>query len=105
MGFDNLGYPMAGNEKVITADQGGRINLGKSRAGLSFRLVEQGSLLVLEPVETVHLPPSEAWLFRNRDALGSVRRGLEQAAAGNLVEGQGPDLDAAHALAMAFHPC
>ena len=88
---------------MITADQGGRINLGKSKAGLSFRLVEQGSLLVLEPVETVHLPPSEAWLFRNRDALGSVRRGLEQAAAGNLVNS--PDLDAAHAIAMAFPPC
>ena len=93
---------MASNEKVITADQGGRINLGKSRAGLSFRLVEQGSQLVLEPVETVHLPPAEAWLFRNRDALSSVRRGLEQAAAGNLVEG--PDLHAAHALATAFPP-
>jgi hypothetical protein len=93
---------MASNEKVVTADQGGRINLGKSKAGLSFRLVEQGSLLVLEPVETVHLPPAEAWLFRNKDALNSVRRGLEQAAAGNLVNG--PDLDAAQALAMAFPP-
>jgi hypothetical protein len=48
---------LAGNEKVITADHGGPINLGKSRAGLSFRLVEQSSLLILEPVETVHLPP------------------------------------------------
>ena len=94
---------MASNEKVITADHGGPINLGKSRAGLSFRLVEQSSLLIMEPVETVHLPPSEAWLFRNKDALNSVLRGLEQAAAGNLVEG--PDLDAAHALAMAFPPC
>jgi hypothetical protein len=35
--------------------------------------------------------------------LNSVRRGLEQAAAGNLVNG--PDLDAAQALAMAFPPC
>jgi hypothetical protein len=49
---------MASKEKVITADQGGRINLGKSRAGISFRLVEQGSQLILEPVETVHLPHS-----------------------------------------------
>jgi len=50
---------LAGNEKVITADHGGPINLGKSRAGLSFRLVEQSSLLILEPVETVHLPPDD----------------------------------------------
>jgi hypothetical protein len=94
---------MPSNEKVGTADQGGRINLGQSRAGHSFRLVEQGSQLILEAFETVHLPTSEAWLFRNKDALASVRRGLEQAAAGNLVEG--PDLGAAHALAMAIPPC
>jgi hypothetical protein len=90
-------------EKVGTADQGGRINLGQSRAGHSFRLVGQGSQLILEPVETVHLPPSEAWLFRNKDALASMLRGLEQAATENLVEG--PDLDTAHALAMAIPPC
>ena len=91
---------MADAEKVVTADQGGRINLGKSRAGLSFRVLEQGSQLILEPVETEHVPAAEAWLFRNTEALASVRRGLEQAAAGKLVEG--PDLDAAHALATSF---
>jgi hypothetical protein len=91
---------MATAEKVVTADQGGRINLGKTRAGRSFRVLEQGSHLILEPVETVHVPAAEAWLFRNSEALSSVRRGLEQAAAGNLVEG--PDLDAAQALATSF---
>jgi hypothetical protein len=92
---------MADAEKVVTADQGGRINLGKSRAGSSFRVLEQGSShLILEPVETVHVPAAEAWLFRNSEALSSVCRGLEQVAAGNLAEG--PDLDAAHALAISF---
>ena len=91
---------MADADKVVTADQGGRINLGKSRAGCSFRVLEQGSHLILEPVETVHVPATEAWLFRNREALSSVRRGLEQVAAGHLVEG--PDLDAAHTLATSF---
>jgi len=33
---------MADADKVVTADQGGRINLGKSRAGCSFRVLEQG---------------------------------------------------------------
>ena len=91
---------MADSEKVVTADQGGLINLVKSRAGLSFRVLEQGSHLILEPVETVYVPTAEAWLFRNSEALSSVRRGLEQVAAGNLAEG--PDLDAAHALATSF---
>jgi hypothetical protein len=91
---------MADAEKVVTADQGGRINLGKSRAGCSFRVVEQDSHLILEPVETVHVAAAEAWLFRNREALSSVRRGLEQVAARNFVEC--PDLHAAHALATSF---
>ena len=52
---------MADAEKGVTADQGGRINLGKSRAGRSFRLLEQGNHLILEPEETVHVPASEAW--------------------------------------------
>ena len=38
---------MADAEKVVMADQGGRINLGKSRAGRSFRLLEQGNHLML----------------------------------------------------------
>ena len=84
----------------VTADQDGRINLGKTRAGRSFRVLEQGSHLILEPVETVHVPAAEAWLFRNTEALASVRRGLEEVAAGNLVEG--PDLRAAHALVTSF---
>jgi hypothetical protein len=71
---------MAGGEDVVTADQGGPINLGKSKADCSFRVLEQGSHLILEPVETVHVPATEAWLFRNRQALSSVRRGLEQVA-------------------------
>lgn len=91
---------MTDAEKVVTADQGGRFNMGKSRAGRSFRMLEQGSHLILEPAETVHVPAAEAWLFRNSEALSSVCRGLEQVVAGNLVEG--PDLDAAHALATSF---
>lgn len=54
MGFANLGFPhgqqglpIASNEKVITADQGVRINLGKSRAVLSFQLVEHDSQMIL----------------------------------------------------------
>ncbi len=91
---------MADAEIIVTADHGGRISLGNSTEGRSFRVLEQGSHLILEPVETVHVPAAEAWLFRDKEALSSVRRGLEQVAAGNLLEG--PDLDAGHALATSF---
>jgi len=42
-------------------------------------------------METVHVPTTEAWLFRNTRARGAVRRALEQLAAGAIVEGL--DLD------------
>ena len=36
--------------------------------------------IILDP--QVSIPASEAWLFRNPDALAAVRRGLEEAGAG-----------------------
>jgi len=40
----------------------------------------------LKRIETVLdlIPPTEAWLYRNKKALESVRRGLRQAAKGKL---------------------
>jgi len=40
----------------------------------------------LKRIETVLdlIPPSEAWLYRNKKALESVQRGLKQAAKGKL---------------------
>lgn len=91
---------MASVDRIGKADQAGRINLGRELAGRSCRVVESGSSVVLEPVETVPVPAAEAWLFRNPPAWASVRLGLQQIAAGEVVAG--PYLDAAHQLAAVF---
>jgi hypothetical protein len=40
--------------------------------------------IVLDPQVTI--PASEAWLFRNPEAIAAVRRGLEDAAQGRLID-------------------
>ena len=43
----------------------------------------QGEVLIRPVVE---IPASEMWLYRNKKALASVKRGLEQAAKGEVKE-------------------
>jgi predicted transcriptional regulator len=44
-----------------------------------------------DPTLLLPYPPSEAWLFKNKEALASVKRGLEQAQRGEFADP--PDLD------------
>lgn len=61
-----------------------RLALGKALKDFedaSFNIYQdERGRIVLDP--QVSIPASEAWLYRNADALESVRRGLEDAAAG-----------------------
>lgn len=66
----------------LRPDSKGRITLGKLAEGVSSfraRLTDDGNIL-LEPFAEV--PAREKWLFDNPSALGAVKAGLEQAAAG-----------------------
>jgi hypothetical protein len=66
----------------LRPDSKGRITLGKLAEGVSSfhaRLMDDGTI-VLEPF--AEIPAREKWLFGNPAALGAVRAGLEQAAAG-----------------------
>lgn len=54
-------------------------SLGTTRVKVYANL--QGLILVRPMVE---IPASEAWLFKNKKALASVRQGLEEAAEGNV---------------------
>ena len=56
-------------------------SLGSTRVKIYVDL--QGLILVRPMVE---IPASEAWLFKNKKALASVRKGLEEAAEGEVSE-------------------
>ncbi len=74
------------SKKIVNVrpDAKGRITLGRLASGVSsFKVSEQpGGAFLLEPM--VEIPAREKWLFENKTALASVRRGLEQSAKGDV---------------------
>ncbi|MBI4406102.1 MAG: hypothetical protein HY537_18225 [Deltaproteobacteria bacterium] len=68
--------------KTVRPDSKGRISLGKRAqdySGYTLKESADGSIL-LEPL--IEVPAREAWLFKNKEALSSVQKGLKQSAAG-----------------------
>lgn len=69
--------------KKVRPDSKGRICLGALADGVSsFILSYDGDKIVLQPLSEI--PTSEKWLFENKIALKSLKKGLEQAKSGNL---------------------
>lgn len=65
------------------SDARGRIALGRECRDETYAIVrEANGDIILSPVVAMH--EREAWLYANPEALASLRRGLEQAAAGDL---------------------
>lgn len=61
-----------------TADSKGRIAFGSQFAGQTVIIDDSDpQRIVIQPA--VVIPAKEAWLYKNPQALDSVRRGLEQA--------------------------
>jgi hypothetical protein len=76
--FSEIGTKSLDERKRIVLDAG----LESVHAGVSrFKIYEgRNGDVLLRPV--VEIPAREAWLFTNKKALASVRRGLEQSAQG-----------------------
>ena len=70
----------------VRTDEKRRVGLKRvKRAGKMYRVYENSlGQLILDPVVTI--PASEAWLFKNKKALASVRQGLKEAGEGKLVK-------------------
>lgn len=78
---------MALPEKNLRVDAKKRINLGKLAAAevTSYDAeVKENGVIILHP--KVEIPAEELWLWQNKEAMASVRQGLEDSAKGNLVE-------------------
>ena len=69
----------------LRPDAKGRITLGRLADGVSSYEVErlEDGTIILRP--NVEIPAREEWLWRNKKALESVRRGLEQSSRGETT--------------------
>jgi len=66
---------------VVQTDKEGSINLGQEVQEKSYRVfINDAGQILLDPAENI--PEGELWLWKNPEALASLRRGLEQVAAG-----------------------
>jgi hypothetical protein len=70
---------------TLRPDSKGRITLGKLAEGISsFRAHrEENGRVVLEPF--VEIPAREHWIFKNPEALASLKRGIADATDGRTV--------------------
>jgi hypothetical protein len=71
--------------EIVRPDAKQRLSLGRAGSGGTAFNVYRNRLgqIVLDPVKAI--PAYEAWLFENKKALASVKRGLTQAAEGRRV--------------------
>lgn len=78
---------MAVIEKNLKVDSKKRITIGKLApddvTSYDAELLKDG-IIILKP--KVEVPAEEAWLFRNRNALESVKKGLEESATGKVSD-------------------
>jgi hypothetical protein len=74
---------MSVQEKNLKLDSKRRITIGKLASddvtSYDAKLQEDGTILLVPKVE---IPAHEAWLFRNKKAMASLERGLEQSERG-----------------------
>jgi hypothetical protein len=78
-------------------DKKGRLMLGSAFAGRMVIVDDSDpEQIVISPA--VAIPEREAWLYKNKEALNRVRKGLQQARESQFSESP-PDLDKDAALA------
>ena len=87
---------MKNTSATKNVDSKGRLTLGESFANRTVLVEDRGKGELLIKLARV-IPEREAWLYENKEAVASVRRGLNQAASHKFAI-KGPDLTAAAAL-------
>jgi len=73
-----------------TLDSKGRIALGSKFANATVIVDDSDSTRIVITPATV-IPTHEVWLYKNKEALLTVLKGLDQARNGELVDGPGVD--------------
>ena len=73
---------MATQEKYLKPDSKGRIQLGKCTKNIvRYQVIEEtdGRIVLLPEIA---IAANEVWLYKNKEALEAVKKGLEQSASG-----------------------
>ena len=91
---------MSQSSTTKNVDSKGRLTLGEAFANRTVLVESNGQGEIIVRLARV-IPERESWLYENKPALASVRRGLEQAAAGQFVK-KAVVLKAASRLAAAL---
>ncbi len=75
---------LAQHVKIVRPDAKGRIVLGELAKGISsFQIsLDKHHRIILEP--NVEIPAREKWLFENKTALQSVKKGIKDATENKL---------------------
>jgi hypothetical protein len=70
--------------KTVRPDAKGRIALGLLAQGVSsFAILQdEDNRIILIPY--TEIPANEKWLFNNKEALGKVKKGLQESATGKV---------------------
>lgn len=69
----------------VRPDARGRVTLGGALQDSDYRvLVNQSGQILLDPVVTLSVPASEAWIWENPAVRASMGRALQQAAKGEF---------------------
>jgi len=64
-------------------DKRGRLTLGTEVSSRQYRvMINEAGQILLDPV--INIPERELWLWKNREAIDSLKKGMEQAASGDL---------------------
>ncbi len=71
-------------EAILTSEQGNLI-LGETAKAKVYRvLTNDAGQILLDPIDIEQIPEAQRWLWQNPEALGTVLRGIEQAARGEV---------------------
>lgn len=73
-------------KKILRPDSKGRICLGSLAKGISgYKAIlnESTKEIILKPYTELPLP--EQWLFKNKETLNQVKRGLQQSASNETI--------------------
>lgn len=72
-------------DKILRPDSKGRITLGRLMKGVSgYRVHFDESTKEITLTPLTEIPLSEQWLFKNKDALDRVKRGLWESSQGKI---------------------